>query len=105
MLNIPLQAVANQTLSTQVTSQNVVINLYNKTEYGLFCDVVSNGTTIITGVIARNAVPLIPDDYMGFVGNFIFIDTQGSNDPDYSLFGSRYYLLYLTAAEYALISE
>jgi len=102
---IPIQPEASQTLQTQVGAQNVVINLYYKNGQGLFCDFISNGTVLVTGVIARDVVPLISADYLGFAGNFMFVDTQGANDPDYSDLGTRYQLVYLTAAEYAIIRQ
>jgi hypothetical protein len=40
---------------------------------------------------------------MGFIGNLLFVDTQGSSDPTYDGLGSRFSLVYLTAEEYALI--
>ena len=41
--------------------------------------------------------------YTGFIGNLLFIDTQGNSDPSYDGLGSRFSLVYLTAEEYALI--
>lgn len=102
MLNIQLSATPSQTLQTQVDNQPVVMNIYQKSR-GLFADIVANGETVVTGVICLNAVPMIPTDYLGFAGNFIFIDTQGTNDPDYTGLGERFKLIYLTEAEYGLI--
>ena len=69
----------------------------------MFVDINVNGADVVTGVIARDAVPLVCREYAGFSGNLVFIDTQGNSDPVYDGLGSRYSLVYLTAEEYALI--
>lgn len=69
----------------------------------MFVDINVNGVDVVTGVIARDVVPLVCREYAGFSGNLVFIDTQGNGDPVYDGLGSRYSLVYLTAEEYALI--
>jgi hypothetical protein len=55
------------------------------------------------GCIGLNEVPLDScNSYDGFSGNLYFIDLQGSDDPQYMGFGSRWVLVYLTAAEVLL---
>jgi hypothetical protein len=95
---IPLDAVPNQTLQVVLASQSVQINLY-QTPGGLFMDVLVNNAPIKYGQICENLNRIIRTAYLGFVGDFIFQDTQGSNDPDYTGLGSRYVLYYLSAAE------
>lgn len=105
MQTIPLQPVPNQSLQTQVAGQTVTMFLHDKRAQGLFVDIVSNGEPLITSVLALDAVPLIPTTYLGFAGNFLFVDTLGSDHPAAAGLGTRWQLLYLTAAEYALISQ
>lgn len=102
MLQIPLQAVPSQTVKTVLNGQNCQITVYQKAQ-GLFVDVNLSGVDISLATIARDAVPLVSRDYAGLSGNLLFVDTQGANDPDYTGLGSRYSLVYLTAAEYAII--
>lgn len=104
MQTITIQPVPSQTLSVVLAEQNVSIKLYQKKDCGVFIDVALNGSYVASGQIVRDIVPLIPSDYLGFVGNLMFIDTQGNLDPDYSGMGDRWQLIYLTADEYALIS-
>jgi hypothetical protein len=101
MLHIALQPVPSQILSVVLAGQNCQIAIYQKTQ-GLFVDVSSNGADISTGVLAHDVVPLVPTAYLGFVGNLVFTDTQGTSDPTYDGLGSRYQLVYLTAAEAAI---
>lgn len=97
---IPVQAVPSQQLQIVLAGQNCQIAIYQKPQ-GLFVDLNSNGVDVSLAVIAQDVNPLNPIAYSGFQGNLIFTDTQGNTDPDYTGLGSRYQLIYLTAAEYA----
>lgn len=99
MQTVPLQPVPAQQLQIVLGGQNCQIAVYQKMS-GLYVDLNSNGDDISVGVIARDVVPLTVS-YSGFIGNLLFTDTQGSQDPTYEGLGSRYQLVYLTADEYA----
>lgn len=94
MLQIPLQPVPSQQLQVVLGGQNCQIAVYLKGQH-LYVDVNSNGVDISIAVIARDVIPLVPTAYLGFVGNLIFTDTQGSSDPTFDGLGSRYQLVYL----------
>lgn len=102
MQEIPLQPVPSQSTKVVLGGQNCQLLVYQKPQ-GLFVDINADGVDVVVGVIARDAVPLVCREYTGFVGNLLFIDTQGSADPSYDGLGSRFSLVYLTADEYALI--
>ena len=102
MQNIPLQPVPTQATKVVLGGQNVQLLIYQKPQ-GVFVDINADGADIVVGIIARDAVPLMCRNYMGFIGNLLFVDTQGSSDPTYDGLGSRFSLVYLTAEEYALI--
>lgn len=104
MLQLSLQPVPSQQLQAVLSGQNCQISVYQK-DQGIFVDLNSNGADISVGVLACDAVPLVPISYTGFEGNLVFTDTQGETDPEYTGLGSRYQLVYLTAEENALISE
>lgn len=95
---VPLQAVASQTVSSPLGGQNVKINIYQRA-YGLFMDVYADNVLVIQGVLVLNKNLIVRDAYLGFVGDFIMVDTQGSNDPDYTGLGDRYQLVYLEASD------
>lgn len=99
MQQIPLQPVPSQQLQIVLGGQNCQIAIYLKGDK-LFVDVSSNGVDISTCVVAHDVVPLVPTAYLGFIGNLLFTDTQGTSDPTYDGLGGRYQLVYLTAAEY-----
>lgn len=102
MLTVPLQPVPSQQLQIMLGGQNCQIAVYLKGKH-LFVDLNSNGADISIAVVARDVIPLVPTAYLGFAGNLIFTDTQGTSEPTFDGLGSRYQLVYLTAAEYALI--
>lgn len=98
MQEIPLQPIPAQTFKVVLAGQNCTLNIYQKSQ-GLFLDLNVDGVDIVQGVIARNAVKLNCREYEPFVGNLIFIDTQGSSDPEYTGLDSRFGLVYITTDE------
>ena len=102
MQTVPLQPVPSQSTKVVLGGQNCQILVYQKPQ-GVFVDINADGVDISVGTIARDAVPLICREYAGFIGNLLFIDTQGSDDPSDEGLGDRWTLVYLTAEEYALI--
>jgi hypothetical protein len=102
MLSIPLQPVPSQQLQIVLGEQNCQISVYLKGT-AIYVDTAVNGTNISTAVAALDVVPLVPIAYTGFLGNLLFTDTQGNNNPTYDGLGGRYQLLYLSDAEYALL--
>ena len=104
MQTIPIKNVPVQTVLTVVDEQNCQIYLY-QTPMGMFFDLNVNGTDVVDSVICEDANPLVCIQYNGFQGNFVFIDTQGSDDPMFEGLNSRYFLLYLTAEENALVGS
>jgi hypothetical protein len=102
MLQIPIQPVPSQQVLCVLDGQNCQIAIYQKGD-SVFVDLNSNGVNMCVACLAHNAVPLDSlNSYDGFQGNLFFIDTQGLDDPQYTGFGSRWVLVYLTAAELAL---
>lgn len=97
---IPIRPVPSQQLQVVLGGQNCQIALYQKPT-GLFFDLQSNGDNICVAVIAQDSNPLNPITYSNFQGNLYLVDTQGNTAPVYTGLGSRYQLIYVTAAEYA----
>ena len=97
---IPLNAVANQTLAILLGGQACQLNIFQKST-GMFMDVYVDGglTPIITGVVCQNENRIVRSLYLGFIGDFVFKDTQGSDDPVYTGLGDRWQLVYLEASD------
>ncbi len=63
----------------------------------LYCDLVLNGVQAWSGVPCLLGTPINSRAYLGFTGSLLFIDTQGTSDPDYTGLGTRYFLIYVPA--------
>lgn len=105
MLTVPLVPVPAQQFNITLDGQVCRIKVYQKYT-GIFLDLFLNGLPISTCVLSLNRSQLIADrQYLGFVGDLMFWDTQGDTDPDYTDFGpegsGRYQLIYLQAADLA----
>lgn len=100
MLVIPLQATPSQSVNVLLANQACTINVYTRTT-GLYCDLFVAGNLIIGGVLCLDAVRIVRDLYLGFVGDLAFFDMRGSNDPTFDGFGSggRYFLGYLDTTD------
>ena len=102
MQTVPLQPVPSQVSKVVLGGQNCQISVYQKPQ-GIFGEISRDGVDIVVATIARDIDPIVSRAYTGFIGNLLFIDTQGNSDPSYTGLGSRFSLVYLTAEEYALI--
>lgn len=101
MLQVPLNAVPSQTFGIVLAGQNCQMAVYQKTT-GLYLDLIVNGTPILNTMRCVEGARLLLDrQYLGVIGDFGFIDTQGNSDPDYTGLGSRWQLLYLEASDLA----
>lgn len=98
MLIVPLQPVPSQVLGVQLNAQNCNLAIYQKA-YGLFMDVSVDETLIIGGVICQNLNRIVRSLYLGFEGDFVFIDSQGNADPFYTGLGARFSLAYLEPSD------
>lgn len=104
MQTVSAQAVPNQQLQVQLGAQAVTLNIY-QTAFALHMDVLVGSVEIVVGVICENLNRIVRDAYLGFVGDFIWFDSQGTNDPVYTGIGSRYQLVYLSPADLAAVGQ
>lgn len=95
---VPLQAVPSQIVSCQLATQSTLIAVYQKST-GMFMNVYVDGVLIIGGVICENLNRIVRSLYLGFTGDFTFVDTQGAEDPSYTGIGTRFFLVYIEASE------
>lgn len=94
MLTIPLSAIPSQNLSVVLGAQSCKIAVYQK-DVGVFLDLSVAGAPIVTCAICRDRVNVVRHEYLGFAGSLLFVDTQGTLEPDYTGFGARWKLVYL----------
>lgn len=95
MQEIALQPVPSQTLSVSLSNQACQLNI-KQGATGLYMDVLVNNAIIVSGVLCENINRIVRDLYLGFAGDFVFVDNQGDTDPYYTGLGDRYSLIYLS---------
>lgn len=98
MIQVPLSPVPLQTVQVVLGGQSCVVKV-SQLEYGMFADLSVNDGLIVAGVICQNLNRIVRSLYLGFSGDLVFWDAQGSEDPVYTGLGSRFFLLYLAADE------
>lgn len=96
MIQVPLQAVPSQTVAVTLGGQACQLNIYSKLGI-LYLDVFVNNAVLMLGVQCQNGNRILRSLYLGFIGDLIFVDTQGSDDPAFGGLGSRFLLEYLEA--------
>lgn len=112
MMIVPLASVASQTLQFVAAGQNCQMSVYTNDGYDLTdptlnteldyiaIDFAYNGIQVTSTQNALNLKRLLVNrQYLGFAGDFMFVDTQGVLDPQFAGLGSRYVLVYLEASD------
>ncbi len=91
---IPLAPVPTQTLSIVLAGQNCAIEVKTLAT-GLYFSLSNDGTPVCVNTVCRNLARLLLNrGYTGFVGDFVFVDTQGASNPVYTGLGDRFLLIY-----------
>lgn len=95
---VPLSAVPSQKMQIVINNQDVTLTIAQRGS-NVYADI-SVGTTIVrSGAICLDRVPILQPSTTTFIGNLIFIDMSGHNNPDWREYGSRYMLIYYTDDE------
>lgn len=94
IVQIPLAATASQTLNVVLNQRLVRLDVYQRST-GLYMNVWLDDLLIVAGVICQNLNPVVHADYLGLGGDFVFVDTQGSEDPTHDGLGGRYVLTFV----------
>ena len=92
-VSIPLQNTANQDFDTILDGLPVMINL-KTTDYGLFADVTYNGVQVAAAALCRDRIDINRAKWLGMPSPLWFADLQGTSDPQFAGFNSRYLLCY-----------
>lgn len=95
---VPIIDVPAQTLSISLGGQSCRIDLKTRST-GLYCDLYVDDALKVGGVVCRNLARIVINGYLGFVGDLMFSDTQGVNDPASPGLGTRYLLMYAEASD------
>lgn len=103
MILVPLVNIPNQSLTLQLDDNQYDLTIHATQDNpdgstGIMAvDITINNVTIISGIRAESAFPLIPYHYLEN-GNFIFL-TQNFEYPDWRQFGVTQNLFYVSETE------
>lgn len=95
---VPIIDAYAQTLTITLGGQSCRVDLKTRAT-GLYCDLYVSDTLIIGGVACRNLTRIVIDAYLGFVGDLMFSDSQGGDDPASPGLGTRFLLMYIEASD------
>lgn len=93
---IPLEALANQSLSIRLDNRRYDLS-FKETNGVMSVSISRDQVAILTGARIVAGTPLIPYEYLES-GNFIFL-TANDELPDYTKFKTTQNLVYYSAAE------
>lgn len=102
MQRIPLRATPNQSMQIVLGAQNCTLRLYTRSQDGvehLYSDLAVDQSLIWGGVICQDMGPLKLYDYLPFVGQLLFVDMEGDDDPIWNGLEDRFRLVYLEEGE------
>jgi hypothetical protein len=93
IVTIPVNPVPSQSLNVIVAGQPCTIDLR---EIGgrQYFSLSLNGDVICQNVLIVNRSAIVRAAYTGFVGDFAAIDTTGDEAPEYTGWGTRWFLVF-----------
>lgn len=94
IFTIPVQKVPDQEFLIDIDGQKCQIHLYQRYMY-VYMDLTVDDNILFQGKMCLNRVDLVDSVYFGFRGRLKFIDTQGNDDPYYTGFNERWFLVYV----------
>lgn len=99
MIRVPLAATPIQTLAIVLNSQACEIAL-RQNGPNMYFDLTVSSAPVVMSKIVRNKQRLcLGAKYRPFIGDFLFFDTQGDTQPEFSGLGSRYILYYVEPSD------
>ncbi|GCD60846.1 hypothetical protein NBRC3280_3418 [Acetobacter pasteurianus NBRC 3280] len=91
---VPLAQSSNQTVSVALGGQACQITLTAYEGIGMFASLYVAGDAVFLNVPCRDRVGLVQREYLDFSGELMFMDTQGTSDPEYAGLNDRWLLVY-----------
>lgn len=100
---VPLAAVPSQIVQAQLGGQNCTLQVTQKST-GLYMTVLVDNVVIVENVICQNMNLIVRSAYLGFIGDFCWIDNQATSpgtgaDPVYTGIGAQFSLAYLAPSD------
>lgn len=95
IIELPLRKVPSQDFDIVLNGQTCTIELMRRVDK-VFCSLKVDGEYIWRGHIVHDRTPIRQFLVQKFVGNLVFIDHNGTEQPDYRDFGGRWRFYYIT---------
>ena len=95
---IPLQNIPNQELSIILNNQECNIRLIQRNKK-MYLSLWIGDDEVWSGLICHDRLPMAQSRTYSLIGNLVFVDTEGAEDPQYNRLGERWRLLYFTSDE------
>lgn len=95
---ISLTPVPSQKLQIILADQDVELSILQRGAH-VYASITVNGVILRQGALCIDRVPILEPGATSFSGNLMFLDMQGTSDPQWQEYGSRYILFYYTAEE------
>ncbi|CND00962.1 Uncharacterised protein [Yersinia frederiksenii] len=98
MRTVSIEPLKSQSISVSLGGQQCGIRLIQRESF-MYMDLTSNGVPLIQGVPCLYGNKMVGYKYLGFVGDFVFIDNVGQSDPEWNGLGSRFDLYYIEESD------
>ena len=90
---ITLENIPSQTFGIVLNDQECRLTFYTRGDE-LYMDLEVDNKPEYQGVVCRDRINLTPYIYRNFKGSLYFVDLNGTSDPTYEEFNTRYILVY-----------
>lgn len=94
MRTIPIEPQKSQSISISLAGQQCTIRLVQRVMF-IYMDLEVDGVPVMQGIPCLYGNKMVRYKYLGFLGDFVFIDNSGQKDPKWSGLGDRYSLYYI----------
>lgn len=94
---IPVSAVPSQKINAVLGGQNCSF-LLREMGGRQYLSLSIDGEQIFSSVLMVDRIPLKKYDYLPFVGDVASVDRQGTSDPDWQGWNTRFFLIYSDTA-------
>lgn len=98
MKTVSIEPLKSQTVSVLLGGQQCTLRLIQRPS-AVYLDLTVNGNPIMQGVPCYYGNKLVRYQYLGFLGDLVFLDNAGTDDPKWDGLGIRYQLFYLEEGE------
>lgn len=100
MIDVPLQAIANQSLSITLDGSRYEL-VIKEASGGMVCTCTKDAVVLVSNQRLVGDGPVLPYDYLRGGGGNIYIFTQDESVPWWEQFGVTQFMVYATADEIA----